>query len=455
MPIKTKKDKQQPINIQKIDVRVPVRSSYDIQDWRNAIQSFENVTNPIRTKLYDLYEDIMLDGHLISTWAKRTDNILNKYLKCVKDAKDHPEAEKILNCPDMRNLLSDMLDTILWGYTVVQVNNIYYDEDYETYRIDYDLIPRKHVHPESQYECISYQQSMITYDVLYKESPVSRYMMWAGSALSKGLLLSCCQYVIYKRGAIGDWAQYSEMFGMPFRDCEYPDGDDATRQALILMNQQWGAAPYMVRPASSKMELLKDSSSGGTTTLYKDLKDSCNTELSKIILGNTLTTEQGDKGARSLGEVHEDAEDDKKDSDELFVLSLLNTQFRKILKTFGINITGFEIWFDSPGSDLDAQTKKLAIVKGVREMVPVDDDYIYEEFDVPKPANYDQLKAEAQESKKTAEDATKKELKKAEEDPDKKEEQKAKNLFQKAFNFFRNSFRSGSIEWNTPHEPEQ
>lgn len=452
---KTQKAKQ-PINIQKIDVRVPVRSSYDIQDWRNSIQSFENITNPIRTKLYDLYEDILLDGHLISTWGKRTDNILNKYLKCVKDAKDHPEVEKILNCPDMRNLLSDMLDTILWGYTVVQVNNIYYDEDYETYRIDYDLIPRKHVHPELKYECISFQQSMISQDVLYKEPPISKYMMWAGSAISKGLLLSCCQYVIYKRGAVGDWAQYAEMFGMPFRDCEYPDGDDATRQSLIMMNQQWGAAPYMVRPASSKMNLLKDSSSGGTTTLYKDLKDACNTELSKIILGNTLTTEQGDKGARSLGEVHEDAEEDKKDSDELFILALLNTQFRKILKTFGFDIKGFEIWYDSPGSDLDALKKKLDIVKGVREMVPVEDDYIYEEFDIPKPADYDQLKADTEASKKEAEEAAKQALQSKEQDPAKKKEKKAQNYLSRIFErFFRKSFRSGSIEFNSPHESEQ
>lgn len=418
------------INIQQIDVRVPVRSSYDIQDWRSAIQSFENITNPIRTRLYDLYDDISLDGQIVSTWSKRTDNILNKYLKCVRDGKNNEEIEKLLNCPDMRNLMSDLLDTILWGYTVIQINNIFFDEEFESYRIDYDLIPRKHVHPENQYECISFQQSMITPDIYYKEAPFSKYMIWAGWEKSKGLLLSCCQYVIYKRGGFGDWAQYSEMFGMPFRDCVYPDGDENTRQALHAMNERWGGAPYLIHPESSKINLIKDSSTGGTTTLYKDLKDACNSELSKIILGNTLTTEQGEKGARSLGEVHEETEDEKKDSDELFILSILNTQFRKILKTFGFDITGSEIWYDSPSKDLKKLKDRFEIVKGVSEIVPVDDDFFYEEFDIPKPTNYAELKEKMQNENVNLND-----IETTLQSPfnDKK---KAKNLIQRISNFF-------------------
>jgi phage gp29-like protein len=351
-------------------------------------------------------------------------------LKCVRDGKNNEEVEKILNCPDMRNLLSDLLDTILWGYTVIQVNKIYFDEEFESYRIDYDLIPRKHVHPESKYQCISFQQGMITNDVFYKEAPYSKFMMWAGWEKSKGLLLSCCQYVIYKRGGFGDWAQYSEMFGMPFRDCVYPDGDETTRQALNMMNEQWGGAPYLIHPESSKISLIKDASTGGTTTLYKDLKDACNAELSKIILGNTLTTEQGQNGARSLGEVHEDTEDEKKDSDELFILAQLNTQFRKVLKTFGFDLKGFEIWYDSPGKDLKKLKDRFEIVKGVSEIVPIDDDYFYEEFDIPKPANYDVLKEQMQNEKaslNTIENVLKSPF---------DEKKQAKNLIQRVTSFF-------------------
>ena len=36
------------------------------------------------------------------------------------------------------------------------------------------------------------------------------------------------------------------------------------------------------------------------------IKEVCNEELSKIFLGNTLTTSQGENGARSLGDVHKD-----------------------------------------------------------------------------------------------------------------------------------------------------
>ena len=381
------------IVIQHIDVRVPQRTSLDIQKWRNAIKSFENKDNPIRTNLYDLYEDISLDGQIESTWGKRVDNILNKDLLFVKDGVEDELIGKLLNSPDMRRLIGDLMDTILWGYTVIQVNKIWWDDDQEVHRIDYDLIPRKHVHPERKFQCISFQQSMITRDILFMQDPYNRYMIYTGNPTSMGLMAKISPYVIYKRGGMGDMAQYAEMFGMPFRDCVYEDFDEDTRQALVRMNENWGAAPWFVRPKSSNMNLISGDSGAGNV-IYKDMITICDAYISKIIVRNTLTTEQGENGARSLGEVHENSEDGVKESDEKFILSLLNTQVRAILKRFGFNMQGGEIWFRSPEKDWNALRTKWEVISGIKKEVPVDDDYIYEEFDVPKPENYEAMKEE-------------------------------------------------------------
>ena len=68
------------VNITNINVRVPNRSTQDIETWRRAIAAFENPTNPVRTYLYDLYKDMELDGQVEATWGKRCDAILNKRL---------------------------------------------------------------------------------------------------------------------------------------------------------------------------------------------------------------------------------------------------------------------------------------------------------------------------------------------------------------------------------------
>ena len=56
MAVKRKKGElpKNGVNITNINVRVPNRSTQDIETWRRAIAAFENPVNPVRTYLYDL-----------------------------------------------------------------------------------------------------------------------------------------------------------------------------------------------------------------------------------------------------------------------------------------------------------------------------------------------------------------------------------------------------------------
>lgn len=382
------------INITNINVRVPSRNTQNIENWRNAIRTFENQTNPSRVALYDLYKDIELDGQVISTWSKRCDAVTNKRLLFKRDGAEDEEITKLLNSPDMRLFIKELHKTIAYGFTLIQVNRIWYDEDEEQYRLDWDLIPRKHVHPEKSFECVSIEQNMATPDFLFKEKPLSDYMVWAGDPTDMGLLVAVAQYVIYKRGGFGDWAQFAEMFGMPFRELSYDDYDQATRAKLEQAMEDWGAAGYIIKPKSAELTLHDTGGSTSSADVYDLLISKCDASISKIILGNTLTTEQGEVGSQALGEVHKESESEKNISDQLFITSVLNTKFRAVLKKFGFNLTGGEIMYEGLEKDWEKLKAKWDVVKEVSEKVPVADDYIYEEFDIPKPDNYEELKEE-------------------------------------------------------------
>lgn len=382
------------VKITSINVRMPNRSTQNIESWRNAIRSFENLTNPSRVGLYDLYDDIELDGQVISTWDKRSDTLTNKRLLFKRDGDEDEEITKLLNSPDTRLFVKEIHKAISYGFTLIQVNNIWYDEDEERYRISWDLIPRKHVHPEPGFECISKEQSMATKDFLYLEKPLSDYMVWAGDPKDKGILAAVAQYVIYKRGGFGDWAQFSEMFGMPFRELSYDDYDEATRVKLEQAMEDWGAAGYLIKPKGAELTLHDTGGSTSSADVYDLLISKCDAAISKIILGNTLTTEQGEIGSQALGEVHKEAESEKNASDQLFILSVLNTRFRAVLKRFGFNLTGGEIMYEGLETDWEKLKTKWDVVKEISDKVPVDDDFIYEEFDIPKPENYEELKEE-------------------------------------------------------------
>ena len=437
------------VKITSINVRMPNRSTQNIESWRNAIRSFENLTNPSRVGLYDLYDDIELDGQVISTWDKRSDALTNKRLLFKRDGNEDEEITKLLNSPDMRLFVKELHKAISYGFTLIQVNNIWYDEDEERYRISWDLIPRKHVHPEPGFECISKEQSMATKDFLYLEKPLSDYMVWAGDPKDKGILAAVAQYVIYKRGGFGDWAQFSEMFGMPFRELSYDDYDEATRVKLEQAMEDWGAAGYLIKPKGAELTLHDTGGSTSSADVYDLLISKCDAAISKIILGNTLTTEQGEIGSQALGEVHKEAESEKNASDQLFILSVLNTRFRAVLKRFGFNLAGGEIMYEGLETDWEKLKTKWDVVKEISDKVPVDDDFIYEEFDIPKPENYEEMKEQMRRDKEMQSFGF------GGYDNDRvitaPADDKPRNFFRRLTSFFRRSSFKRS-DWECPHE---
>src|ERR1700676_883025 len=69
---------QDPLIVNELTIRSVDRSRKDILTWRGALISAESVYYPNRSRLYDLYEDVILDGHLSGVIAKRIDAVLNK-----------------------------------------------------------------------------------------------------------------------------------------------------------------------------------------------------------------------------------------------------------------------------------------------------------------------------------------------------------------------------------------
>ena len=395
-----------------LDTRQTYHCTQSITRWKQAINAFENRENPNRVLLYDMYEDILLDGQLECTWQKRIDAILNRRITFVRDGEENDEVNRLLASTDMRRFVHEILNTIAYGFTLLQVNNIYYDEEKESFAIDFDLVPRKHVHPEAAFQCVSRDQHVATRDFLFTEKPLSRYMVFCGSPLDKGLFIKAAPYVIYKRGAFGDWAQFSEMFGMPFREAIYDAYDDDTRQRINEFMKEWASEQFLVHNRDVEVKIHQTQGSAASADIYNKFIAVCDAAISKTILGNTLTTDQGDRGARSLGEVHLIEQTAKEQSDELFVLSVLNTQFRAVLKTFGIDATNGYFQFAETETDWADMQAKWNVIQSVANRVPVSDDYIYEQMRIPKPDNYDQIKAQqAQGAKEPTEPPTTEEKK--------------------------------------------
>jgi len=388
MSVKTKPGgKSNPnILIQNIDIRQVNRSSVDIDTWRTAIRAAESVLNPTRKQLYELYADMMLDGRLSSSINKRIMAITTTDLKFTDNGKDNEVINAIINTEEFALLQAQILESIFYGYSLINL-------DFLNGQIVPELIDRRHVKPELG---LVVRNPGDIAGINYLEPPHTLWTLAAGNKKSLGLIMAACQYVIYKRGGFGDWAQFAELFGMPFRIGKYDGYDDTARQKLTTALDEMGSAAYAVIPEGTNIELPQNYGNAGSNAVYKELRLACNEEITTMILGQTLTMTQGDKGARSLGEVHKDVEDAIYLNDRKFLLKVLNNRLVPLLQLHGFPVgTGK---FEYPEQENIPKDKRLEMDMKLSGRVPIDDDYFYTKYGVPKPANYEQLVKEKKEA---------------------------------------------------------
>lgn len=368
-----------------IVLTAPKRFGIDITDFTTAVRSAENVDFSRRYKLFDLYSDILMDTHLSSSVEKRRNAVRSSQISFTRDGKPDEAVNAQLNSPWFYRLVSDIIDAKFYGFSLMQ---FFKDKDGW---IDYDLIPRKHVDPMRK--LILRHQTDMT-GTSWEEYPD---LLFVGAEDDLGLLAKAAPWVIYKRNTTADWAQFSEVFGMPIQEYIYETDDEESRQRAINDASNAGSLAVFVHSKDAELRLVESANKTGNAEVYDRLCERCNSELSKLILGNTLTTEAQATGTQALGTVHKKSEDQILKSDQKFILNVLNFDMFDIFTKLGINTTGGEFIFTEPKFiDLTAKANILTQLQNSFRL-PISDDWLYETFGIDKPQNYEQMKLEIEE----------------------------------------------------------
>lgn len=129
-----------------------------------------------------------------------------------------------------------------------------------------------------------------------------------GFASREGLGRPVSWFAMFKRWVIRDGLGLAEMAGRLARIGEYSTGQkganrasDEDIQVLRDALDGWNSSNALVHPDTTKVTFEKPVTGD---TIHSPLLETFNAEISKAVLGETLTTEAGSRGARSLGEVH-------------------------------------------------------------------------------------------------------------------------------------------------------
>jgi hypothetical protein len=361
--VSVKKGKTGDLLINQILVRPLWRMNYDIEKWREAIKMADLDR---RQYLYRIYDDMMLDGVLSRSIEKRIEAITNSELIFTdKNGKTVDEITKLIDTDKFEEMLQEIVLTKFWGTTCLEFD---FSDGFNFYSI-----PRRNIRPSAK-EIALDENDEFGVPVADDEN-----IIFFGKNKDMGILMKASQYVIYKRGGFGDWAQYVELFGMPQRIGKYSSTDPQSRAALIQAFEQAGSAPFLVVPKDTEVDTVLNKGVGNST-LYDSFRRACNEELTICILGNTLTTTQGDVGSQALGTVHADVEEAVHKSDRRFIQRMLNSKVLPLLEKRGFPVSGGSFSFPEVEEEL-AVSDYVALAA----IMPVPVSHLQERFNIPAP----------------------------------------------------------------------
>jgi len=339
------------------------RFNQELNDWKIGVSNWEDPFNPITVDLIRVYNDLVIDSHLSALMEARISKTLSKDYKVKNDKGEEIDDEtEIFNSLWFRDFIRISLESKFYGYSLIQFGDRVGKsfKEVKSFRREY-VLPQKDSVRRSPYD----NTDLIPYNKgVYKP-----WLFSVGAADPHGLLMKAAPIVIYKKTALGSWTEFAELFGSPFRLGKTNVRDEELRDNMYEMLENMGRNAFGVFDTDDSLEFIRDSKTD-SFKVFNELIERSNSELSKLILGSTMTTDDG--SSRSQSEVHERSTTALSKDDAFFIEDLVNKHLIPWLNTYhNFGITG-KWCFD----DTEALTKE--------QQFAIDIELVKNGFNVPK-----------------------------------------------------------------------
>lgn len=351
----------------------------DIKTWRNAWMAAARPDNPNRVALYDVYTDVMIDLHLSGCIRQRNDMVLNKSFKLVtkKDGKENPEVTELFEAGWFKDFLELSLDSNYWGFSLIQFNDVIVVDGVMRFE-SVELVPRKNVVSEYGVIIKNVYDDPVRQGYSYMEGDLAKWCIGVGKRKNLGLLLKLAPQSISKKNMLAYWDAFGEIFGMPIRVARTGSRDPKDRASIEKMMQLMGSAGWAVLPEGTEVE-LKETTRGDAFNVYDKRIDRCNSEVSKGILGQTMTTDNG--GSLAQSEVHLEILKNIVYKDADFLRDTINNSLLPFMAMHGFPVQGLR--FDWDESVDWTPEQQLKIEQMLLNSYDIDPKYFAEKYNIP------------------------------------------------------------------------
>lgn len=192
------------------------------------------------------------------------------------------------------------------------------------------LVPRGLVIPE---------KSVLLYDVHQNKgldfTTLKDVLLFAKLSDGLGLFEKAAPYTILKRHSFGSWDEFEELYGIPIRIAKVASQSEQVKNEVSGWLQEMGSAAYGVFPMGTEVEIKENSKTDAFNVFLQKIQV-VNSELSKLVKHETMTTDNG--SSRSQSEVHQDTFNNVVASDHKKILAFLNDTLVPSMRLLGYKI---------------------------------------------------------------------------------------------------------------------
>lgn len=347
------------------------RARKDISQWRSALQTAENVDNPKRLLLYNIYDEVILDAHLTHEMNKRIGSLTGSDFNLI-DQNGTPDIDAFneLNKGWFIKLMELAMESRFYGHSLVEINKL--TDDFKIARVK--LVPRRHVKPEFGMIVNGQNDEKGT---IYRDNPQAEpWLFEFGDDRDLGLLNKSVPHVLFKRFAQSAWSEFSEIFGMPIRVGKTRTADANSLNDMEVMLRDMATAAYAIIDTDEEIEFIESSKSDGS--VYEGLMKFSSSEISKLINGSVIG--EADKGgSRAKEEIGKEVQEEINKADKKWFASIMNEMIIPKLINLGYNLANLTFEFEET-KDIQAEWK---IMNEVLNHYDVDPQFINDTFGIP------------------------------------------------------------------------
>lgn len=337
----------------KVVQRQSTRTTQDITAWRRSVSNAENVITPDRTPLQVLFNEIKFDAH-VSMLMTHVIQYLQGTEWCVydetkEDDAEDEEAEKVLNDKWFQDFITECIKAEFYGYSLINFGNIVDGKFSEIKSID-----RRYIIPEldAMKTDLNNRASLI----YYNEPHLKNWVLFIGDKNELGLLNKAAPYWIYKKQATSSWAEYQQILGIPPRVGKTNIRDNDRRTNMLNMLRDMGHSSYAVLDTEDLFEFVSPVVPASGENAFDLMIQVMNGELSKLFVGQTMTSEDG--SSRSQSEVHNEIFEMIMQGRKQGITDIVNRQLKPILLAHGMwKNPNLRFKFEEKEEELDHKTK--------------------------------------------------------------------------------------------------